>query len=60
MAAIGTHDWNKFIKPQELEKMLDSEKFKTIDVKGLNLTRLQKWKRDDNLSVNYIICSLKC
>ena len=58
---IGTHDWNKFIKPQELEKMLDSEKFKTIDVKGLSFNPLtKKWKRDDNLSVNYIICSLKC
>ena len=36
-------------------------KFKTIDVKGLSFNPLtKKWKRDDNLSVNYIICSLKC
>ena len=57
---IGTHDWNKFIKPQELERRLNSEKFKTIDVKGLSFNPLtRKWKRSDNLSVNYIICSLK-
>ena len=26
----GTHDWNKFIKPEELEKLLVSKNFKTI------------------------------
>ena len=27
---IGTHDWNKFIKPEELEKILSNENFNTI------------------------------
>ena len=26
---IGTHDWNKFIKPEELENLLSQEKFST-------------------------------
>ena len=34
---IGTHDWNKFIKPEELEKNLFKEKFKSIDVSGFEL-----------------------
>ena len=55
---IGTHDWNKFIKPEELEKKLSSANFSTIDVKGLEFNPLfNKWKKSDNLSVNYIICS---
>ena len=55
---IGTHDWNKFIKPEELEKKLSSANFSTIDVKGLEFNPLfNKWKQSDNLSVNYIICS---
>ncbi len=55
---IGTHDWNKFIKPEELEKKLSSANFSTIDVKGLEFNPLfKKWKKSDNLSVNYIICS---
>ena len=55
---IGTHDWNKFIKPEELEKKLSSSNFSTIDVKGLEFNPLfSKWKKSDNLSVNYIICS---
>jgi len=55
---IGTHDWNKFIKPEELEKKLSLANFCTIDVKGLEFNPLfNKWKQSDNLSVNYIICS---
>ena len=57
---VGTHDWNKFIKPEELEKKLVEQKFKTLDIKGLNFNPvLNKWKRSENLSVNYIICSKK-
>ena len=57
---IGTHDWNKFIKPEELEKLLLSQKFSTVDIKGLDFNPiLNKWKKSDNLAVNYIICSSK-
>ncbi len=57
---IGTHDWNKFIKPEELEKLLTNRNFKTIDTKGLEFNPiLNKWKKSDNLSVNYIFCSTK-
>ena len=57
---IGTHDWNKFIKPEELEKILSQQKFSTLDVKGLNFNPiLNKWKKTNDLSVNYIIKSIK-
>ena len=57
---IGTHDWNKFIKPEELQKKLADLKFKNEDVTGLKFNPiLQKWKISDDLSVNYIICSYK-
>ncbi len=57
---IGTHDWNKFLKPEELEEKLLSKNLKTIDIKGLNFNPINsKWKQSDNLSVNYIICSCK-
>ena len=57
---IGTHDWNKFLKPEELEKNLENQKFRTVDIKGLEFNPFnKKWKRSDNLSVNYIICSKK-
>ena len=57
---IGTHDWNKFIKPEELEKNLNSKKFNTIDIKGLEFDLIKRaWTKSENLSVNYIICSTK-
>ena len=57
---IGTHDWNKFIKPEELEKILNQEKFSTLDIKGLKFNPFfKKWKKSKDLSVNYIISSYK-
>ena len=46
MASIGTHDWNKFIKPEELRKIFIKEKFSTVDIKGLEFNPfLNKWKK---------------
>jgi len=57
---IGTHDWNKFLKPEELENFLIQERFSTLDIKGLNFNPFtNKWKKSNDLSVNYIICSVK-
>ena len=57
---IGTHDWNKFIKPEELQKMLVNKNFSTKSLKGLEFNPfIKKWKKSDNLSVNYIISSIK-
>ena len=57
---IGTHDWNKFVKPEDLQKMLSDKKFTTSSIKGLEFNPfLRKWKKSDDLSVNYILCSVK-
>ena len=57
---IGTHDWNKFIRPEELQKILFEKNFTTINIKGLEFSPIfRKWKRTDNLSVNYIVSSVK-
>ena len=57
---IGTHDWNKFIKPEELQQKLANEQFKTKNIKGLEFNPIfNRWKESENVSVNYIISSLK-
>ncbi len=57
---IGTHDWNKFFKPNELKEKINKLNFTIDDVKGLEFNPLsKKWKRSNNLSVNYIISSIK-
>ena len=57
---IGTHDWNKFLKPEELENFLTQENFSTLDIKGLKFNPFfKKWKKSNDLSVNYIITSIR-
>ena len=57
---IGTHDWNKFIKPEELEEKLKILNFSTLDISGMTFNPLKnKWRRSSDLSVNYIFLSKK-
>ncbi|MBL6857280.1 MAG: bifunctional 2-polyprenyl-6-hydroxyphenol methylase/3-demethylubiquinol 3-O-methyltransferase UbiG [Pelagibacteraceae bacterium] len=57
---IGTHDWNKFIKPEELEKKLTDLNFSITDLTGLNYNPVfQEWKKTKDMSVNYIIAAKK-
>ena len=57
---IGTHDWNKFFKPEEIEKKIKDLNFSVQDIMGLQYNPLtKKWKRSKDLSVNYIITSEK-
>ncbi len=57
---IGTHDWNKFLKPKEIEEKINDLNFSIVEVKGLQFNLLtQKWKQSKDLSVNYIITSVK-
>ena len=57
---VGTHDWNKFIKPEELEKKIADLNFSTINLTGLSFNPFfQEWKRTKDLSVNYILVSQK-
>ena len=57
---IGTHDWNKFIKPVELKKKLEKYNFSILDTKGVVYNIFSGiWKRSNDCSVNYIITSIK-
>ena len=57
---IGTHDWNKFFKPEEIEQKISKLNIQTKDISGLEFNPLtRKWKRSKNLSVNYIITGVK-
>ena len=53
---IGTHDWNKFIKPEELEKKLTDLNFSINNLTGLSYNPVfREWKKTKDMSVNYII-----
>ena len=57
---IGTHDWNKFLKPEEIENKITKLNLSIKDVKGLVFNPLtRKWKTSDDVSVNYVIVGTK-
>ena len=52
---IGTHDWNKFIKPDELIKITKINNLKLEKLDGMNFDLLtSEWNLSSNNSVNYI------
>ena len=57
---IGTHDWNKFLTPQELENIAKKKNFILNDTVGMKFNLfLQKWQQSSDSSVNYISTFLK-
>ncbi|MEL6840373.1 MAG: bifunctional 2-polyprenyl-6-hydroxyphenol methylase/3-demethylubiquinol 3-O-methyltransferase UbiG [Pseudomonadota bacterium] len=57
----GTHDWRKFITPDELFSLLEKAGMKPVDRKGFVFNPLQfTWSiSDQDLSVNYVTAATK-
>jgi len=57
----GTHEWNKFITPDELYELLEKAGLKPVDRKGFVFNPISwQWKLSDrDLSVNYVTASVK-
>ena len=52
---IGTHDWNKFIKPKELEKICNLTSLKLEKIDGVKFNPVSnKWRLSKDKSINYI------
>ena len=52
---IGTHDWEKFIKPNNLIGIAKNYKLKLVELRGLKFNLLlDKWNLTNDKSVNYI------
>ena len=57
---IGTHDWNNFLDPNNLNYIAENNGFKNKDLVGIRFNPItRKWKRSSNVSVNYISTFLK-
>jgi len=57
----GTHDWNKFITPDELFSLLQAAGLKPVDRKGFVFNKIAwSWSISaQDLSVNYVTASIK-
>ena len=52
---IGTHDWEKFVKPEELKKILMKYNMSLNKLDGMYFSVIKnEWSLSTDLSVNYI------
>ena len=52
---IGTHDWEKFVKPDDLITIAKKSKLDQVDMSGLKFNPIiNKWDLSNDRSVNYI------
>ncbi len=52
---IGTHEWEKFVKPEDLKKILTKYNFSLNKLDGMNFNIIKdEWNISDDLSINYI------
>ena len=57
---IGTHEWEKFIKPEDLISILEKNDLRLDKVDGMNFNLLKnKWSVGNDKSVNYIAKFIK-
>ena len=57
---IGTHDWNLFVKPEELIKTSMKHNLKSNGIHGMIYNPLlDQWKTGKDSSVNYISSFIK-
>jgi len=56
----GTHQYQKFIKPSELNKLLEKSDYKTIDIKGVKLNPIDfTFSFSSITKINYFMTSTK-
>ena len=56
----GTHEWDKFITPDELFALLREAGFDPVDRKGMKLNFLSwEWELSKDMSVNYVTTSIR-
>ena len=57
---IGTHDWDKFLTPQDLEIITSKNNFLADEIVGMKFNLFSnKWNISNDTSVNYISTFLK-
>ena len=57
---IGTHDWEKFLTPQDLEVITNKNNFIADETVGMKFNLFsRKWSKTNDSSVNYISTFLK-
>ena len=53
---LGTHDWNRFVTPAELRRMLEESGLNPLKVQGVEFNPLAwEWRLSSDVDVNYMV-----
>jgi 2-polyprenyl-6-hydroxyphenyl methylase/3-demethylubiquinone-9 3-methyltransferase len=55
----GTHDWQKFLTPDELCALLKDAGLRVLDVQGLSYNPMRGFATSDNLSLDYFVTAAR-
>ena len=56
----GTHDWNKFLTPEDVYAMLLQNQFDVMDSIGINYNPIRdSWNQSKNMNANFLVAGKK-
>lgn len=55
----GTHDWNKFLRPDELVPLVEAAGLKVIDTRGLSFSVAKGFVLSDDLKLDYFLTAIR-
>ncbi|MEQ9661127.1 MAG: bifunctional 2-polyprenyl-6-hydroxyphenol methylase/3-demethylubiquinol 3-O-methyltransferase UbiG [Parasphingopyxis sp.] len=55
----GTHDWNKFLKPEELTKLLEAAGLAVIDMSGLSFSPARGFEITSRMALDYFVTAVR-
>lgn len=59
MVPRGTHDWRKFLRPEELTALLDQAGLRVTDVRGLGFSPARGFVLSDDTSLDYLMTAVR-
>jgi 2-polyprenyl-6-hydroxyphenyl methylase/3-demethylubiquinone-9 3-methyltransferase len=59
MVPKGTHDWQKFLTPEELTAHIETAGLRVIDSQGLSFSPAAGFHLSDNLSLDYFLTAVR-
>ena len=55
----GTHDWEKFLTPEELADLIEDAGLKVIDARGLSFSPTRGFVMSDDMKLDYFVAAVK-
>ena len=55
----GTHDWDQFLKPEELTELVESAGLELVETRGLSFSPLKGFAMSSDLSLDYFVTATR-